>query len=87
MKVNMNDLQKRAILSCAAIIFAMLLYPPYRIHGHGANSAAVVETGFAWIFDLPHRATIDGITLLIEWIGVLLVGSLAIVFLADKSPK
>ena len=84
--MNMNDLQKRAILGVAAIVFAMLLYPPFRIHGYGSNSATILETGYAWIFSLPDRATVDVLMLLIQWIGVLIVGSLAIVLLKGKSP-
>ena len=83
--MNMNDLQKKAILGVSAIVFAMLLYPPFRIHGYGANSATILETGYAWIFSLPYRATVDVLMLLIQWIGVLIVGSLAIVLLKDKS--
>ena len=82
--MNFNGLQKKALVSVAVIVLAMLLYPPFRVQGYGTNSSIILETGYAWIFSLPERATVDVVTLLIQWIGVLIVGGIAIALLKDK---
>ena len=84
--MNPNEIQKKVIVGIAAVVFAMMLYPPFRIYGYGSNSAAIQETGYAWIFSLPDRATVDVILLFVQWIGVLIIGSLAMVLLKDRSP-
>jgi hypothetical protein len=70
----------------AVVITAMLVYPPYRVFGYGGFQGVVVAagtvtaTGYAFIFNLPYRASIDVGQLTVQWIGVLLVG--AIVYFA-----
>lgn len=71
-------------MGIAAIVLAMLIYPPFRIYGYGINTNAITETGYALIFDLPYRATLDVSTLMIQWVGVLIVGAIAFLLLKDK---
>jgi hypothetical protein len=62
----------------------MLLFPPYRVYGRGDYSNTVTMTGYAFIFDLPHRATVDVATLLVQWVGVLIVGAIAFFLQREK---
>ncbi|MEO6202231.1 MAG: hypothetical protein ABIU05_09825 [Nitrospirales bacterium] len=77
----MNEIQRKVLIGVGAVVFGMLLYPPYRILG---RNNTVVQSGYALLFDLPNRATMDVITLLVQWIGVLIVGAIAFVLQMDK---
>lgn len=86
--MKINKLQKKIIAIAALIIALMLIFPPYRIYGFGASSQAVLETGYSLIFELPMRASIDGVTLIVQWLGVCLVGGLIYkVFDGDESSR
>lgn len=80
----MNEIQRKVLIGIGVVVFAMLLYPPYRIHGFGESSNAVIKSGYALLFDLPHRATVDVVTLLVQWVGVLIAGAIAFALLKDK---
>ena len=80
----MNDNQRKVLIGVGAIVLAMLIYPPYRIYGYGQSSNAVIESGYAFLFALPNRATVDVTTLLVQWVGVLIVGAIAFFLLKDK---
>lgn len=82
--MNMNEFQRKVLIGVGAVVFVMLLYPPYRIHGYGGSSNAIIQSGYALLFDLPNRATVDVITLLVQWIGVLIVGAIAFFLLKNK---
>jgi hypothetical protein len=71
----MTEKQKNSLKVTATLIGLMLVYPPYRIYGYGSNSNAIIESGYSLIFALPDRATIDFLTLLIQWVGIGLVGA------------
>lgn len=60
----------------------MLIYPPYRIYVGPAH--VLRESGYAFLFALPDRATLDVTTLLVQWVGVLIVGAIAFLLLKDK---
>jgi hypothetical protein len=81
----MNTNQKRILIAVIAIIAGMLLYPPFHVV---ANNGTVFNMGYAWITDPPKRgyvaATVNVGMLLIQWVGVLLVGGLA--FFLAKTP-
>ena len=67
MKINEN--QKKLLISTAAIIAGMLFFPPWRrLWGN--------LTGYDFIFDLPLDASVDIGTLVIQWLGVLLIASI-----------
>ena len=80
----MNETQRKVLIGVGAIVLAMLIYPPYRIYGYGASSNAVIESGYAFLFELPDRATVDVTTLLVQWVGVLIVGAIAFFLLKNK---
>ena len=80
----MNEIQRKVLIGVGIVIFAMLLYPPYRIDGIGNYSNSLMDNGYALLFDLPERATVDVITLLVQWMGVLIVGAIAFVLSKDK---
>ena len=68
-----------------AIITGMLLYPPFHVV---ASNGTVFNMGYDWITDPPMRryvaATVNVTMLLIQWIGLLIVGGLA--FFLAKTP-
>jgi len=80
----MNDKQKKVLIAVAVIVLAMLLYPPYIQQIGGANSIATTS-GYAFIFELPFRSTIHIATLLIQWVGILIVGGIAFFMVKDYS--
>lgn len=67
----MNAGQKLILKICALIILAMMIYPPYQLLGRGM--------GYHFVFiGADHRqATIDGGLLLVQWVGVCLIGGIA----------
>lgn len=80
----MSDTQRNVLIGVGAIVLAMLIYPPYRIYGYGIHSNAVIETGYALLFGLPERATVDVATLLVQWVGVLIAGAIAFFLVKGK---
>lgn len=80
----MNEIQRKLLIAVGVVVLAMLLYPPYRIFGVGGGSTSVIQTGYAFLFSLPHRATVDAITLLVQWVGVLITGAIAFFLLKDR---
>jgi hypothetical protein len=80
-----NAFQKNILIALGIVIFFMLLYPPYRVYGqYSTVSSVIVDTGYALIFDLPHRATIDIAALLVQWVGACLIGGLAFFIFKTK---
>lgn len=69
----MNSKQKKSLIAAAGGIALMLIYPPFIVRGFGSNSSAIYDTGYAFIFGLPDRATVDVFTLLVQWVGVVLL--------------
>lgn len=74
----MNKKQRKMMLGVAIFIVLALIFPPYKIFGYGSSSVAIDETGYAFIFSLPDRASVDVLTLLAEWIGICIVGFLLV---------
>lgn len=73
----MNKMQRTLLVVIAAIVLGMLVYPPYReVFGSRSNN------GYCWIFSLDN-ATINVMTLAVQWLGVLIAGGVG--FLALKS--
>lgn len=83
----MNTTQKRIMIAVIVIIVGMLVYPPFQVV---AKNGVVFNMGYGWIFDPPKRgyiaASVDVPMLLIQWVGVLVVGGLAL-FLAKNSSQ
>lgn len=80
----MNEIQRKLLIAIGAVVLCMLLYPPYRVYGSGSDSSSIYYAGYAWIFDLPFRATVDIATLVIQWLGVSIVGGIAFFILKTK---
>jgi hypothetical protein len=80
----MNEVQRKLLIAVGAVVLCMLLYPPYRVYGSGSYSSSIRYVGYDWIFDLPSRATVDIATLVIQWLGVLIVGGIAYFILKTK---
>jgi hypothetical protein len=82
--MKLNETQRKVLIGVGAIVLAMLIYPPYRIYGYGGNSNAVMQSGYAFLFELPDRATLDVAALIVQWVGVLIVCAFAFLLLKDK---
>lgn len=77
---KLNARQRKVLVVMAAVILIMLIYPPYRI-----NRKYYIESGYDFFFDLPSDAIIDTTTLLVQWVGVIIVGALCyLLFRGDK---
>ena len=66
------------------VVLAMLTFPPYQIHGWTGVGHVLVKNGYAFIFTLPDLAKVDATTLLVQWVGVLIVGSIGFFLVKDK---
>lgn len=83
----MSQNQKRILIAVLALVAAMFVYPPFQII---ANNGTAFNMGYGWIFDSPKRgsiiANVNVPMLLIQWVGVLIVGGIAF-FLAKSSSQ
>ena len=79
---SMNERKRMILVAVGVIIALMLLFPPYIIVA-GAPVRAI-ESGYALIFDLPRRATVDLGMLLVQWLGVVVVGGIAFFLSKDR---
>jgi hypothetical protein len=73
--------QKAALIVTALIIVGMMLHPPYRLVDRWGQT---VESGYAWIFNLPEYTSIYISLLLMQWIAVLIGGVIAFLVLRDS---
>jgi hypothetical protein len=76
----MNQKQKSTLISTAAVVGIMILFPPYIIKNF---KQAIIQTGYGFLFQLPVHAgsyklpaTVNVATLLIQIIAVLVIGVL-----------
>jgi len=78
----MNQNQKYILIAVVVVVVAMFIYPPFQ----AVRDGTVYNMGYGWIFSLSKRGymTINVSTLIIQWIGVLVVGGIAF-FLAKGS--
>jgi len=86
---SLNQYQKAILMSVVAVLMAMIAYPPFHVV---AKNSAVFNMGYGWIFDPPKRgyvtATVNTFMLLIQWIGVLVVGMIGFLLAKGSSlPK
>jgi len=80
---SMSQNQKRVLVAVIAILVAMIAYPPFHIV---RDNGAIFNMRYGWIFDPPNkRATVNVSMLLMQWIGVLVVGVIAF-FLTKGAP-
>jgi hypothetical protein len=79
----MNAKQRRILISAAAVVVAMLIYPPFNVAGRvGGESFRGLHYG--WIFDSPGGGYVDVGLLFAQWVAVGLVGAIAFVLSANK---
>jgi len=83
----MNDNQKKVIAVTAGLVVLMLLFPPFH---HYYQNGVEVNMGYAFLLNPPSRGYISGsvniLQLLIQWVGVGVVGGL-IYFLLKGSER
>ena len=68
----MNKKQQCLLYVCAAVIVLMLLSPPFRVPGGGQDYDIIFDAGARGRWD---GATVDVGMLLVQWLGVILVGA------------
>lgn len=80
----MNDSQKKVLLLLGLVIAAMLLFPPF----HALLAPGRVRNlGYHPIFDPPTFGSVNVSLLVAQWLGVAIVGCIALVLLKDRSGK
>jgi hypothetical protein len=77
----MTETQRKILIGVGAVVLIMLIYPPYVIRG---VNDIVRESGYAFLFDLPLRAQVDVLTLLVQWVGIMVAGAIAFFFFKAK---
>jgi hypothetical protein len=79
--------ERLLLIAIATILMIMLAYPPFQLIMH---NGVIINMGYDWIFDPPNRgsivASVNLAMLLVQWIGILLVGSI-VYFLIKNSPQ
>jgi hypothetical protein len=80
----MNENQRKVLIGIGSLVAVMLIFPPYRIYGGGRYSDSVIESGYAFLFNLPDRATMDVTTLFVQWVGVIIAGGVVFFLMKDK---
>ena len=80
----MNKHQKQVLVLCAAILLAMLLFPPFQVQVRGT----AFNMGYHYIAEPPRRgsipASVNAQMLLVQWVGVALLGAVAVLLLKDS---
>jgi len=84
----MNKNQRGALLLLASTILLMLLFPPFQIIIQGST----FNLGYGFIFMPPHwgdnenlSGSVNSSTLFMEWVAVVLIGSIAFFLLKGKT--
>jgi len=75
----MNDKQRKVLIVVAVLILGMMIYPP--IVAPRPPNFFVYD--YSLIFDLPLLYTVNPVTLLLQWLGVSIVGALAFLICKD----
>ncbi len=84
----MNETQRKILLSTAAIVALMVMFPPYIVENY---KGVAIMAGYGFLFDLPSKAlesgssipaVVNAKTLLVQIFGTVVVGGLA--FFAAK---
>ncbi len=84
----MNKKQQYVLYACAAVVVLMLLFPPFHIvvsrsfsvsDAGGGSYSGSYSSGYAFLFSGPGddgQSVVDVSTLLVQWLGVILVGAI-----------
>lgn len=87
----MNKRQRYVLYVCATVVVLMLLFPPF----HTVYPARSYSRGYAFLLSGPgysynfgeNSATVDVSTLLVQWLGVILVGAILWFAFRDKKEE
>ncbi len=80
----MNRKQRCALIASAVIIALMLLFPPF--HWPRGLGGPVDNRGYGFLFDVPDGGpTVNIGTLLVQWLGVILVAGILWFAFQDKN--
>jgi len=83
----MNKKQKQILIAVISMVAIMLLFPPFHVVW---SNGMIYNVGYSLIFEPPKKGSVGAIVnvsmLLIQWVGVLIVGGLAF-FLAKEDSK
>lgn len=82
----MNENQKKVIITTASFIFLMLIFPPF--HYYYPNGVEI-NLGYSFLLNPPPqfsaRGSVHILQLLVQWVGVGVVGGL--IYFLLKDPK
>ncbi|MCK4842888.1 MAG: hypothetical protein KAT04_13580 [Methylococcales bacterium] len=78
----MNETQKIIIIGMIIAVIAVFLFPPHAIFPKGGG---VLRLGYSLITDIPEHYSIHVTLLVVEWLGVFLVGGLLYTLFKDKA--
>ena len=79
----MNERQRTILVVVGVIIALMLFFPPYTVVA--GSPGRVIESGYTLILNLPRGATVDIGMLLVQWLGVVVVGVIALFLSKNRS--
>lgn len=71
----MTEQGKKIIAVAIGIAVLLAVYPPWHIP---FDSGVSVSRGYAFIWNPPANASINILTLFVQWVGVLLLGFLGV---------
>lgn len=81
----MNKHQRAVLIAFAALVAAMLLFPPYHFVGVGGLHRSF---GYSWIFSPPNEVAIVNLGLLLtQWIGVGIVAAITFFLVGDTKSQ
>lgn len=75
-----NDKQKKVMFAVCATILVTMIFPPYRRFDDGL----LTRSGYDFIFNIGWRSVIDVNQLMVQWLGILIVGGIALVILRSE---
>jgi len=94
--MQVNNKQKVVLVAVIVLVVGMLLHPPFH---YRYSNGRVENLGYAWLFDPPivgdritniftqtptYTGTVDIVLLLVQWLGVLVVGAAAFLLVKDR---
>ena len=80
--MEINKKQKVIVFVVIGVIACMLIFPPMYMQLEGGR---VKTCGYQFIVDEYCR--VDGITLLVQWVGILIVGALSFFMVKGRSDE
>jgi hypothetical protein len=83
----MNSKQQTILFISAAVIFSMLLFPPFHLR---LENGAEFNMGYSFLFNPPSLSTnafgtINIGTLLVQWVAVILIAGILLLAVRNRS--